>query len=267
MPLIGASSMNRLLLLVTAIACLVVPAQAQPTGADRDLVAFEQRFRAANPNTRIDAIAPSAIPGLFEVVMGKNVAYVEPSGRYALFGHLYDMQAQRDLTADRKTDLDRVDVRLLPRDLAIRTVRGSGERTLFVFSDPQCGFCKALEQSLVELDNVTVYTFLTPILGPESKRLAAAISCSPVPAEAWAAWMRKSEQPRPAAAGCAGNGEAVEKLAQSLGVSGTPTLVASDGRKNAGAMSAQQLTAWLSPGTKTASTGAPASATPKTPPR
>ena len=73
--------------------------------------------------------------------------------------------------------LDKVDLRSLPTELAVRHVKGNGSRVLYVFSDPMCGFCKALEQSLPELDNATVYTFLTPILGAESKRLAAAISC------------------------------------------------------------------------------------------
>jgi thiol:disulfide interchange protein DsbC len=226
--------------------CTQAAAQATTIAADAtSLAAFEQRFRASNPGTRIDSVAVSSIPGLFEVVMGKNVAYIEPTGRYALFGHIFDMQARRDLTADRKASLDKVDVLTLPKDLAIRHVRGNGTRVLYVFSDPQCGFCKALERALVEVQDVTVYTFLTPILGPESKRLAVAINCSADPAAAWSAWMLRGEQPREAPASCRQDSDAIDKLAQAVGVAGTPTLISGDGRKTAGAMSGAQLSAWL----------------------
>lgn len=234
-----------------ALSWMSHPVRAQPAVVAPDaagVAAFERRFRAANPGTRIDSVAPSTVPGLFEVVMGKNVAYVEPSGRYALFGHIFDMQERRDLTADRKAALDKVDVKSFPTELAIRHVRGTGARVLYVFSDPQCGFCKALEQALVGVDDVTVYTFLTPILGPESKRLASAIWCSPSPADAWSAWMLKGEQPAAAATTCSATTDAVARLAQSLDVAATPTLISGDGRKSAGAMSAQQLVAWLSAG-------------------
>jgi thiol:disulfide interchange protein DsbC len=223
-----------------------VPAKAAPQ--TEALAAFGARFKAANPNTRIDSISLSTIPGLFEVVMGKNVAYVEPSGRYALFGHIFDMQERRDLTADRKAALDKVDVKSFPTELAIRHVRGTGARVLYVFSDPQCGFCKALEQALAGVDDITVYTFLTPILGPESKRLATAISCSTSPADAWSAWMLKGEQPVAATTTCSASADAIARLAQSLDVAATPTLISGDGRKSAGAMSGQQLVAWLGAG-------------------
>ena len=49
------------------------------------------------------------VPGLSEVVMGTNVAYVDESGRYFLFGRLFDMQDQRDLTAERIEHLSAID--------------------------------------------------------------------------------------------------------------------------------------------------------------
>lgn len=207
--------------------------------------AFAERFKALNPGTRIDSIAPSPVAGLFEVVMGKNVAYVDDSGRYALFGHVWDMQARRDLTADRLAMVDRIDVASLPTELALRHVRGRGTRKLYVFSDPQCGFCKQLEPSLQQLDDVTIYTFVLPVLGPESKRVSTAVACAADPAAAWSAWMLKGDAPPSPAAACDRSAAAVEKLAQSLGVSGTPTLFSGDGRRNAGYMPIAQLAAWL----------------------
>ncbi len=254
-PHVGAISTlaHRALLLLAAAGCLPAHA-ADPVSHPVPAAVVGERIRALNPGTRVDSVTASQLPGLYEVVMGKNIAYVEPSGRYAVFGHVWDMRERRDLTADRQAVLDRVDVGTLPRELAVRHVRGTGARTLYVFADPQCGYCKALEQTLAKIDDITVYTYVMPLLGAESRRLAGAIQCAPDPAAAWSELMLRAQLPGPvpasasASAGlasCDAKVDAVARLAQSLGVSGTPTLVAADGRKSAGAMPAEQLTAWL----------------------
>jgi thiol:disulfide interchange protein DsbC len=224
------------------------PASTPVTGA-AELDAVAAGLRAQHPGTRIDSVQFSPIAGLYEVVMGRNVAYMDASGRYALFGHVWDMQTRRDLTADRKALLDRIDVKALDKSLALRHVKGRGTRTLYVFADPQCSFCRQQEQALSALDDVTIYTFVLPILGPESRRIATAIACASDPQAAWSGWMLNGQAPAapsvPATAACNGGGAAVEQLAKALGITGTPTLVAEDGRKSAGAMPASQLGAWL----------------------
>jgi thiol:disulfide interchange protein DsbC len=216
-------------------------------GTSAELEAVAAGLRAQHPGTRIDSVQFSPIAGLYEVVMGRNVAYMDPSGRYALFGHVWDMQTRRDLTADRKALLDRIDVKALDKSLALRQVKGRGTRTLYVFADPQCSFCRQQEQALSALDDVTIYTYVLPILGPESRRLATAIACAADPQTAWSEWMLNGQAPSSASAtaACAGSGAAVEQLAKALGITGTPTLVAEDGRKSAGAMPASQLASWL----------------------
>jgi thiol:disulfide interchange protein DsbC len=244
-----------------------VPSAAVPRpDTSAELEAVAAGLRAQQPGTRIDSVQFSPIAGLFEVVMGRNVAYMDASGRYALFGHVWDMQTRRDLTADRKALLDRVDVKALDKSLALRRVKGRGTRTLYVFADPQCSFCRQQEQALSALDDVTIYTYVLPILGPESRRLATAIACAADPQAAWSAWMLNGQAPSsaPVTAACAGSGAAVEQLAKVLGITGTPTLVAEDGRKSAGAMPASQLVSWLGASPAAAAAIAPrAAASPK----
>jgi hypothetical protein len=123
--------------------------------------------------------------------MGRNLAYVGSDARYFLFGHLYDMREQRDLTADRLEAARRIDFASLPLADAITTVRGDGSRVLAVFSDPDCPYCRKLEQELAKLDNVTVHTFLYPLgeLHPEARQRAIAVWCAPDRAAAWKALM------------------------------------------------------------------------------
>ena len=82
-----------------------------------------------------------------------------------------------------------IDFASLPLDHAIKTVQGNGRRKLAVFADPYCPYCAALERRLWQVSDVTIYTFLFPILTAESKPMAAAIWCAPERAKAWRAWM------------------------------------------------------------------------------
>jgi thiol:disulfide interchange protein DsbC len=251
-------------LFLAASACTAL---AQPSAKDVEVDAFAARLKVLYPATRFDMVTRATVPNLYEVTMGKNVAYVEPSGRYFLFGHVWDMQARKDLTADRKTALDKVDPSALPKELAIRSVRGSGRRVLYVMADPQCGYCRQLERALAEVDDVSVYTFVLPILGLESRRLAADVWCAPDREAAWRDWMLRSVAPPAARPGCDTPFAAIERLAESMGIAATPALVAMDGRKYAGALPAAELNAWLGPAGATSSARDAVVSTVKTPAR
>ena len=101
-----------LLAAAMALPCLAqsaAPAAEQSTPAaatPSPEIAMSARLQALYPSTRFGAVNPTPWPGVFEVVMGANIAYVDASGQYFLFGHLYDMKAQRDLTAEHKDTLD-----------------------------------------------------------------------------------------------------------------------------------------------------------------
>ena len=86
------------------------------------------------PSTVIKSVTSTMLPGVYEVVMGKNVAYVEETGRYFIFGHLFDMQTQTDLTEGKAMaeNVAKVDFMSLPFKDAIVTVRGDGNRKIAI---------------------------------------------------------------------------------------------------------------------------------------
>jgi len=214
-------------------------------GADdaRSLIA---RLQALYPATRFGAVHTTAWPGVFEVVMGTNLAYVDASGRYFLFGHLFDMRVQRDLTAERKDALARVDFGLLPLADALTEVRGTGARTLAIFSDPDCPYCRRLEAELRSLDDVTIHTFLMPLasLHPAARGKAVSVWCAPDRLATWRGLML--DDTPPPVADCPHPVDRNVALGERLGINGTPTLVAADGRVLAGAASREQIETWLS---------------------
>ena len=222
------------------------PAVTLAAPAPTDASTLVERLQALYPSTRFGAIHPTVWPGVFEVAMGANLAYVDATGRYFLFGHLYDMSQQRDLTAERKDAMARIDFGSLPLADALTEVRGNGTRTLAIFSDPDCPYCRRLEAELRGLDDVTIHTFLMPLtsLHPAAHGKAVSVWCAPDRLATWQALMLRDTLPLQA--DCPHPVDRNVALGEQLGINGTPTLIAGDGRVLAGAASRDQIEAWLS---------------------
>ena len=244
----------------TLCLCLLGAAFSLPSAAQTSAVtptSMAERLQALYPATRFGAVNTTPWPGVFEVLMGANLAYVDETGQYFLFGHLYDMKLQRDLTAEHKDTLARVEFASLPLVDAMKEVRGNGARTLAIFSDPDCPYCRRLEAEMKGLTDLTIYTFLMPIasLHPEARARAISVWCSKDRVGAWHALMWRDE--KIPAKECAHPVDRNVALGDRLGISGTPTLVAADGRILPGAASNAQIEAWLA--RSTASAEGPAS--------
>lgn len=204
-----------------------------------------QTIQAKFPNTRIKEVRKAPIDGLYEIVMGSNVAYADSSARYLIFGHLWDSQAQVDLTAQRKVEAKKSEFPSQFLQNAIKTVKGDGSRVFAVFSDPDCPYCRKLESELARMDNVTIYTFLFPLetLHPEAKTKSIAVWCSADRGRAWSQAVMTGVAPQLVACANPVNDNLV--LGTRLGVTGTPTLISLDGRILPGAVPAEKLDQWL----------------------
>lgn len=232
----------------TLYLCLLAALVVQPVAAQNSVPAttgLAERLQSLYPGTRFGEVNPTPWPGVYEVAMGENLAYVDATGQYFLFGHFFDMQAQRDLTAERKDTIGRIEFASLPLGDAIKEVRGTGARSFAIFADPDCPYCRRLEGDIRSLTDVTIYTFLMPIpsLHPAARAKAIGIWCSTDQIAAWHALMWDGQNP--AARDCPHPVDRNMELAEQLGISGTPTLIAADGRILPGVASISQIEVWL----------------------
>lgn len=220
--------------------------QSLPTSAPAVSVSAEMvmaKLKATFVNTAFTEVRATPIAGIFEVVMNKDIAYTDSSGRYFMFGNVMDMNTQRNLTQERRSELTKVDMSQVNVADAIKTVKGDGSRVLYVFSDPECHYCKSLEPTLQQLTNVTIYTFLYPILGERSTASAKMVWCSKDRNKAWADHMLRGVDGLPGE--CDNPIQRNVQLGTSFGVNGTPTLLSADGKLLPGAVPLDRIEAFL----------------------
>ena len=190
----------------------------------------------------IDEISKSPMPGLFEVRIGNDIFYTDPEGNYLIQGALIDTRARKNLTEERINKLTAIDFKDLQLKNAFTVVRGNGKRKVAVFEDPNCPYCKRFEKDLEKIDNVTVHTFLTPILGPDSTEKSKRIWCASDKVKTWDDWMLRNVSPKEASAKCDTAAlDANVAFARKYNITGTPTLVFVDGHRVPGAINAQQI--------------------------
>ena len=186
-------------------------------------------------NAKVRSVAPAPVGGLFEVLVGNDVFYTDSTGKYLIQGEIIELATGKNITEQRQADLNRIKWTDLAQANAMKTVRGNGSRQLAVFSDPNCGYCKRLEKSLQQLDNVTIYTYLIPILGLDSLQKSKQIWCAADPYKAYMDWMINGTAPN-GKSDCATPLDKNMAYAKSYGITGTPTLFFTDGSRFPGAV-------------------------------
>lgn len=252
--------MNKIITAIFAVAlaisfCAVNAAEIEKTNtkasksasADKSKL-IEAKLHKRFPATQVTSVQKSPIKGIYEVLMGKNIAYIDENADMFLFGHIFDMATQQDITQAKQDGMNRVDFDKLPLDKAIKVVKGDGSREFAVFTDPDCPYCKQLEASLAELDNYTMYVLLYPIaqLHPEASAHADAIWCADDKVAAWHTFMTVGKLPTtPAKKDCVSPVADIAPIGHSLGVEGTPTLVSKSGKITPGAPQGKMLEAVL----------------------
>ena len=240
-------------LILVAIGFSLSAQAAEPT---------DQTIRQGLAGTQIDSITATPIQGVYAVKAGDNLFYSDRTGRYLLFGHLYDTATQTDLTtdghglpnSDTGEDASVIPWQSLPLDSAIVTGKKGGI-PVAVFLDPDCPYCKALQQDLQKNTALEVHEFLMPIpeLHPDAVGKTEAIWCADNRAEALTSTMLNPFFGQDTASGpeCDLSGlKKISQFATSHHFNATPILIRQDGAVHYGYLSLSELTSWARAGQK-----------------
>lgn len=196
-----------------------------------DEASIRKAIEKALEGTPVQSITKTNYLGLYEVFTGENILYIDEKASIAIAGNLIDLKNERNVTRERMNQLTAIKFDKLPLEQAFKQVHGNGKRRMATFEDPNCGYCKRLAKELAKIDNVTIYTFLVPVLGPDSEKKSQQIWCAADPVKTWNDWMIDNKAPKNTASCDTSvirkNGELAEKLK----VRGTPALFFESGER------------------------------------
>lgn len=235
------------------IASITLPSIALFTAfttlAIADEASVKKAVEAAYPKFKVEKVTKTPYTGLYEVFMGGQIIYTDEKMSFLIAeGRLVDPKTKKDITGERLEELTRIDFSTLPLNQAIKVVKGNGSRKLVVFSDVDCPFCKRLERNeLSNINDVTIYTFLYPIeqLHPDAANKSKLIWCAKDRVKAWDDWILRDQLPS-SAGSCDLPLEKIGELARKVGVTSTPTLIFSDGKRMLGAQPYKEIERMLS---------------------
>jgi thiol:disulfide interchange protein DsbC len=220
------------------LSCTVMAAQA-------DEASIRKNLAERMPNLpKIDEVQKSPIAGLYEVRIGTDILYTDEDGNHLIQGEVFDTKGRINLTQARIDKLTAIDFSKLPLKDSIAIKQGNGKRKMAVFVDPNCGYCKRFERDLAALKDVTIYTFLYPILGADSSAKSRDIWCAKDPSKAWRDWMIGDKTPTSAPSGAQCDSTALTRnieMGRKHKVQGTPATVFTDGTRLPGAVPLERI--------------------------
>ena len=174
----------------------------------------------------VEQVYKTDILNLYEVVMGGQLFYTDEKAQYLVNGVIFDLKTKRNLTEYRSRKLFAVDFDKLPFELALKKVKGNGQRKMAYFTDPNCIYCQKLEAELKGIDNITMHIFLLTNFSGSAEKVQGVL-CSKNPVQAWDDLMLNHAQ-LPAGA-CETNTAKTMEFSKKLNVNGTPALIFANG--------------------------------------
>jgi len=231
--------LKRLTVLALLAPALALAQAAEPAGKFTNEAIIKRTLESRPGAGKIDSVTKTPYLGLYEVRVDNMIFYTDERMNYIFSGDILDGRSMQNLTEKRLRELTAIKWEYLPLDAAVKTVRGNGKRTLAVFSDPNCPYCKRFEKDLAKVDDITVYTFLYPVLSEDSHDKSKAVWCSVDRSKAWSELMLDGTVP--VAARCETPIDKNLAFGHKYRVTGTPTLVFANGERVPGAISAEQV--------------------------
>jgi thiol:disulfide interchange protein DsbC len=223
------------------IAMLALSALSAVTYAQEAQIkkAIEDRL---GTDLKVDSVLRSPMPGLFEVRIGTDVFYADDKAKYLIMGQIQDLVTGKNYTQER-LDMLAVDEVFGTKQIgnALKLVKGNGKREIAVFEDVNCGYCKKLRNELEKLTDVTIYTYMVPILSQDSETKMRSVWCAKDRNKAYDDWMMRGVTPPAADDRCVVPVEANSTLAKNLRVNGTPAIFFTNGKRVPGYIDAAQI--------------------------
>ena len=229
------------------------PAAGAVTPAARQIV--QKAIKTLAAGVEIDSIEPAPLPGFYQVIASGQMLYVSADGRYLINGDLLDLGKHQNVSdaawaRSRKAELAKV-----PVSQRIVFAPEHPKYTVTVFTDVNCGFCRALHGHMAAFNKAGIA--VEYLAWPREGVTTTAGRPTPTYTEMVSVWCasdrkaaftaaKEGHAPKPAT--CVNPVKDQFDLGVKLGVTGTPMIIGADGRTLGGYVTPEQLLAALQQG-------------------
>ncbi len=210
--------------------------------ANADEEAIRKALSLAMPASKVEAIKPSVIKGLYEAAVGANIYYVSEDGKYLIQGRLVDIAARKDLTEEKLNGTRKLAIENMGKENMIIFKAKIPKYTVTIFTDIDCGYCRKLHSELDQYsaEGITIQYLFFPRAGKgsESYNKAVSVWCAD---DRNAALTAAKKDKSIAVKTCDNPIDKHMKLAEDFDVKGTPMIVTEGGNILPGYLPAKQL--------------------------
>ena len=233
---------------------------ATGNGSTEKATAAADSFKHDFPNVKFTRVLESGIEGLYEVIMGANIAYYAPAARKVIVGDVFDTSGLNVTAEKRKILLAQQEaesaklINTLPLDKAIKI--GNGKNIVVEFTDVDCPYCRKVEEFFKNRDDITRYVFLLPLdqIHPKSAAKSREVLCAENPTKSYETAMGGGFD-KQELKGCGSREKDVNQVlslyksaASTMGVEGTPVMWVNN--KQVTGADTKKIEEYLTPKTK-----------------
>lgn len=208
----------------------------------------KQVIGSLSARAEVDSIAPSPLPGFYQVIASGKMIYIRADGRFVLNGDLLDLSQKANLNDAAWASFRKAELAKVPVSQRIVYAPAHPKYVITVFTDVNCGFCRALHEQVAAFNKAGIAVEylawpregVSTTAGRPTSTYTEMVSvwCAPDRRAAFSA-ASAGQAPKPAT--CVNPVKDQFDLGLKLGVNGTPTIIAADGRVLGGYVTPEQL--------------------------
>lgn len=250
------------LLIALAISCIIVtPSFAMAKdGCSNDctschnLTVKEAGDLLKKTGIAVKSVKQAPARGLFELLVEKDnqqgLLFLDYGKKHLMQGMLVELDSLQPVSAHSQMlpqpkQVTSVDVKSIPVDKAVIMGNPNGSKKIFVFTDPDCPYCKKAHLELKKLaaiaPDVAIHIMLYPLpMHPAAYDKSRAVIESKNPDVLDRAFDGR-EVPKPSQESSKAAIDQIIAFANANGISGTPTLVMPDGKIEVGMRDAETM--------------------------
>jgi len=210
------------------------PKGADAPNAESDrLQPILDRLAVTLPGLTATSVTETPVPGLYELIVDGQIYYVDDTAEYLLDGSLIELGTRTNLTEDRLGGIQTAMLEEIGEEnMLIYEPDEPSDRSITVFTDISCGFCRRLHEDIdVLLDaGVRVRYLLFPRggIGSPGHQALESVWCADDPLAAMTTAKAGGQVPEKR---CDNPIEAHVALAERVGLRGTPLIYLDDGER------------------------------------